>query len=61
MNESRLLKCFNLHVDDLSAPKCPMIWRSLRQVCDVKVANRWSDELADEADKVYARDLFKRD
>ena len=29
--------------------------------CDVIVANRWSDDLADAASKVYPRDLLKRD
>ena len=34
---------------------------SFQERCDVIVANRWSDELADVSEKVYTRDLFRRD
>lgn len=34
---------------------------AFKDVCDVILANRWSDELADVEEKVFTRDLFKRD
>ena len=35
--------------------------RDFKSRANVIVANRWSDDLSDVADRVYSRDLFKRD
>lgn len=35
--------------------------KSFKESCDVIIANRWSEELADVEGKVFSRDLFKRD
>lgn len=35
--------------------------KSFKKRCDLIVANRWSDMLIDVSDKVYTRDIFRRD
>ena len=32
-----------------------------KTTCDVIVCNRWTEELADVEEKIYTRDLFRRD
>lgn len=35
--------------------------QSFKEDCDLIIANRWNDDLADVSSKVYTRDLFRRD
>lgn len=50
-----------LKADDFFRSPVVKDLRVFKDMCDVIVTNRWSDELADVKDKVYTRDLFDRD
>jgi len=50
MKEERFFNSLVMH--DLTA---------FKEKCDVIIANRWHDDLADVEDKVYTRDLYRRD
>lgn len=50
-----------LEADDFFRSPVVRDLRTFKDMCDVIVTNRWSDELSDVKDKVYTRDLFDRD
>lgn len=50
-----------LDADDFFRSPVVKDLRVFKDMCDVIVTNRWSDELADVKNKVYTRDLFDRD
>lgn len=50
-----------LHASEFYDSEVTHNLEAFKQGCDVIVANRWSDDLADVSGKVYTRDLFKRD
>ncbi len=50
-----------LNAADFNGSEATHDLAAFKQRADVIVANRWNDELADVADKVFTRDLFRRD
>lgn len=35
--------------------------KELKSACDLIIANRWNDEFSNVSEKVYTRDIFRRD
>lgn len=58
---SSVIKEFKLDAPEFFGFEVTHDLEAFKVGCDVIVANRWRDELADVTDKVYIRGLFKRD
>lgn len=50
-----------LKEDDFYSSRVIRDLAEFKEICDVIVCNRWADELADVEEKIYTRDLFRRD
>lgn len=50
-----------LDLDEFYGSEVVRDLESFKSRCDLIIANRWSDNLADVSEKVYTRDLFRRD
>lgn len=51
----------SLKADDFFRSRKISDLAEFKSMCDVIVANRWSEDLADVQDKVFTRDIFSRD
>ncbi len=51
----------SLEADEFYGSRVTHDLDNFKRTCDVILANRWSDELHDVKDKVFTRDLFRRD
>ena len=57
------IQIFDPSIENMFFLECPIVrdLQDFKEKADIIIANRWDDILDDVKEKVYTRDLFKRD